>query len=197
MNGAEHLNENHGINIGDRLRKLRRQNKISIKKLAADLEMSYSYLSGLENNKHSITIVNLMRILEYFDIDLAYFFGNGDERSKIRFIPKNEVPKYETEDGLVFRIITSGYAENIEVSIITHPPQTPSLHRVYSHKSGEEEFISVLEGILYVEVDGKEHRLEVGDSILFHSRLDHSIFTRDCEATFLLISAPPYYTNLI
>lgn len=105
MNGAEHLNENHGINIGDRLRKLRRQNKISIKKLAADLEMSYSYLSGLENNKHSITIVNLMRILEYFDIDLAYFFGNGDERSKIRFIPKMKCPNMRRKMDLFFVLL--------------------------------------------------------------------------------------------
>ena len=194
MNPRDEANVND-VKIGERLRCLRKHRKITIKKMSMDLGMSYSFLSALENDKCSISIVNLMKILEYFDVDLAYFFASSDSKSNVQLFRKQSVTKYLTQDGLVFQNITSGHADNIDVSLISHPPNSPSIPRVYGHKKGGEEFIYVLEGNLVVLVDGKTHELEVGDSVLFDSELDHSIYTEKTAAVFLLISSPPYCVN--
>ena len=39
--------------------------------------MSYSYLSGLENGKHSVSITNLQRIAKVFGVDMVYFLMPG------------------------------------------------------------------------------------------------------------------------
>ena len=49
------------LNIGMRIRKLRKIRGITLEKLAQETGMGYSYLSELENNKHSISINNLVR----------------------------------------------------------------------------------------------------------------------------------------
>ena len=185
------------IKIGGRLRSLRKARRISLKKMADDLGMSYSYLSGLENNKHSITIVNLQKISAYFDVDMVYFFAEPETSANIRFIGREDRIRYITDDGLVFTNLTAGHSRNLEIQRIMHPPYSPAERRVYSHKHGEEEFITVLEGCLYVQVAGKIHELKEGESILFDAKLDHSIYTEQEAADFLLISSPPYNVTFL
>ena len=182
--------ENTGI--GDKLKTLRIRKGISLKKLAEDLGMSYSYLWGLENDKHSITIVNLQRISEYFDIDMLFFFTPLEPSDKVSLIRKKDAIKYTTEDGFSLKVVTAGLAKNVEVTRIFHPPNCPTERRVYNHKSEAEEFISVISGVLFVEVMQQEYMLEAGDSILFDSKLNHSIYTQTEPAEFFLISSPPY-----
>ena len=47
------------IEIGKKLRALRKIRGISLQQMARETGMSYSYLSGLENGKHSVSITNL------------------------------------------------------------------------------------------------------------------------------------------
>ena len=190
------MNETHEdkAHIGAKLKALRKQKNLSLNSLAEELGMSYSYLWGLENDKHSISIVNLQRISKYFDVDLIYFFTNENISAKVKLIQKSDTIKYQTEDGMYFNVLSSGFSENMEISLIYHPAFSPSERRVYNHNQGEEEFITVLEGILFVQVSEINYKLEAGDSICFDARLDHTIYTEHEPARFFLISSPPYGT---
>lgn len=50
--------ESIDISIGSKIRALRKVRSISLQQMAKDLGMSYSYLSGLENDKYSVSITN-------------------------------------------------------------------------------------------------------------------------------------------
>ena len=65
------------IEVGKRLRSLRKIRGISLQQMAAETGMSYSYLSGLENGKHSVSITNLQRIASFFGVDMVYFLQPG------------------------------------------------------------------------------------------------------------------------
>jgi len=54
------------IQVGKKIRRLRLARGISLQKLAEETHMSYSYLSGLENGRHSITLTNLQRLAAYW-----------------------------------------------------------------------------------------------------------------------------------
>lgn len=185
------MTKQRGVDLGGQIRKLREAQGLSLKAVADQTGMSYSYLWGLERNKHSISVVNLQRLSAFFNVDLAYFFQTKSEESVV-FVGKDETTKYFTEDGLVFNLITPGQVRNIQALEIFHPPYTPSERRVYRHKQKGQELITVLEGLLFVVVENKKYRLEKGDSLVFNSDLEHTIYTEAEAARFFLVASPPY-----
>jgi len=57
------------MEFGDILRDLRKKAGVGIKRLAPDLEVSYSYLSKLENNEVRPSETFVERVAEYFHYD--------------------------------------------------------------------------------------------------------------------------------
>ena len=176
--------------IGKKLQGLRKMKGVTLTKLSEETGMGYSYLSNLENDKHSITISNLQRLAEYFDVDLIYFLLDDNEDDVV-FIGKNDRKSIETDDGVSFKVLTPGNAGNLQVSLINIPANAPEERRIHSHDDGEE-YIYVLEGVLYVMIRNQKYKLEAGDSVFFNSSIEHVIFTEKESASFFLIVSPPY-----
>lgn len=62
--------------IGEKIRKYRMDLNISQENFANKIGMDRTYYSSIENGKHNITILNLMKILEGLNITLEDFFKN-------------------------------------------------------------------------------------------------------------------------
>ncbi len=184
------LMPNKEINIGKKLRALRKQNGISLQQLSKDVGMSYSYLSGLENGKHSITIDNLQRLSNFFNTDIIFFFEGKEEKDTI-FIGKNERDDVYTEDGVSYKIMTSRKCENLQMSYIKQPPRTPIKKNMHHHIEGDE-IIYCVKGELHVDIGEDSYILNSGDCVIFKSNIDHALYTLDSDAEFLLINSPPY-----
>ncbi len=60
-------NRNEPTSFGSRIRELRYQRGIGIKRLAPELGVDYSYLSRLENEKVAPSTKMIDRLSEYFD----------------------------------------------------------------------------------------------------------------------------------
>ncbi len=153
--------------------------------------MSYSYLSELENNKHSISISNLQKLAEYFGIDMIHFLEK--ETRKNVLIRKKERNTLSTDDGIIFQAISSENSENMQITFITLPPNTPieGQRRIHKHPQGEE-FITVTKGEVIVIVEEEKYILKEGDSVIFPSNKEHVIFTKNKGGEIVLIGAPPY-----
>ena len=113
-----------GINVGQKLRSLRKIRDISLQQLAEETGMSYSYLSGLENEKYSISIVNLQRLARYFGVDLIHFLDTRDTETVL--VRKSDGQNHLTADGIAFNVITSREGKNLQVSQVTLPPNAPA-----------------------------------------------------------------------
>lgn len=62
--------------IGEKIRKYRMDLNISQENFANRIGMDRTYYSSIENGKHNITILSLMKILEGLNITLEEFFKN-------------------------------------------------------------------------------------------------------------------------
>ena len=179
------------LNIGMRIRKLRKIRGITLEKLAQETGMGYSYLSELENNKHSISINNLQKLAAYFDVNLIHFLEQ-DTRENV-LIRKKDRSRLVTEDGIVFQAISSEEAKNMQITFIELPENTPKKgqRRIHKHPQGEE-FITVTDGEAVVIIEEEKYVLKEGDSIIFPSNKEHVIYTEEQGAKLLLVGAPPY-----
>jgi len=86
-------------------------NNFTIQELCNKTGLSYSFLSNLENNKHSITISNLNKIANVFKIELNDFFIRDDLDNEPYLVRKNE-EKYLTDDNIKIQSLSSLYNIN-------------------------------------------------------------------------------------
>lgn len=178
-----------GINVGSKLRSLRKIRDISLQQLAEETGMSYSYLSGLENEKYSISIVNLQRLARYFNVDLIHFLDTRDVDTIV--VRKGEEQNHMTADGIAYNVITSNQGKNLQVSQVTLPPNAPSERNIHKHRKGQE-LIIAQEGEVIVMVESSRYQLREGDLVIFDSDVEHCIFTEETGAKILIVSSPPY-----
>ena len=138
-------NGNKGeVNIGLKIRRLRKIRNLSLQQVSGDTGMSYSYLSGLENDKHSISIVNLQRLANYFGVDMIHFLDNKDTDTVL--IRKSDGQDLVTEDGIVYNVITSKKTNFLQVSYVTLPPNSPTEKNIHKHAEGQELINVAIEG---------------------------------------------------
>ena len=63
-----------------RLKKLRKEKKISQLKLAFDLNMNQNTVSRYENLEREADYETLIKFADYFDVSLDYLLGRTDEK---------------------------------------------------------------------------------------------------------------------
>ncbi|MBO5946159.1 MAG: helix-turn-helix transcriptional regulator [Clostridia bacterium] len=63
-----------------RLKKLRRERKISQLKLAMDLNMNQNTISRYENMEREADYETLVKFADYFGISLDYLLGRSEEK---------------------------------------------------------------------------------------------------------------------
>jgi len=182
------------VNIGLKIRNLRKMRNLSLQQVSEETGMSYSYLSGLENDKHSISIVNLQRLANYFGVDLIHFLDNKDTDTFL--MRKDDGKNQKTEDGIIFNVITSQKADYLQVSYVTLPPHSPREKNIHKHARGKE-LIVTIEGQALVMVEGEKYKLNEGDSVMFNSEVEHLIYTEEAGAKIIIVACPPYGRDVI
>lgn len=68
------------LRLGGKLRRLRQELKLSQTQMAARLDISPSYLNLLEHNQRALTVPLLLKLAQTFDIEVAAFTRDDDER---------------------------------------------------------------------------------------------------------------------
>lgn len=180
--------------VGAKLRALRKIRGISLQQMSQETGMSYSYLSGLENDKHSVSIANLQRIAGFFKIDMVYFLMPGGPVPRV-FRKREMYSHSNCFDDIIYRVITPKDSNNLQVSYVYMPPNQPSERNIHKHGEGQE-MVLCLDGCTCVMVGEERYRIQQGDSILFNANEEHLLYTEEEPATFVLISSPPYGQQL-
>ena len=183
------------IEVGKRIRALRKNRGISLQQMANDTGMSYSYLSGLENGKHSVSITNLQRVANFFNVDMVYFLQPGGPVP--RLIRKEDLLQDNSGvEDIYYRVKTPPESSHLQISYIQMPPNAPTERRIHKHGRGQE-LVMVMDGAVVVMVEGERYTVERGDSLLFEADVEHLIFTEDRPAAFAIVSSPPYGQKVI
>lgn len=81
MNRGVFLND-LTVNLGKRIKELRKENNISQEKLAFLAELDRTYINSVENGKRNISIINIEKIAVSLNTDLPNFFDSDYFRNE-------------------------------------------------------------------------------------------------------------------
>lgn len=174
--------------ISEKIRTLRKENNLTLKDLSEKTGLSVSFLSQVENGTSSLAIVSLKKIADALCVPINNFFTNHQNHN---FLVKSEDHhKFKLEGSNTEFVVLSGEFEErtLESMMVTIPPES---RHGQKFKHPGEEFIYVLEGLLIVNLDGKEYLLKKGDSIHHPSNLNHFWVNPTKENTKLLSVLTP------
>lgn len=160
------------IDIGSKIRELRKSKNISIAELSNKTGLSIGLISQTERNIVVPSVVSLWKIAKGLDVSIGYFFGEEDKRVGNPIVRKNNRKRIvTTNSNAIYELLCPDLNRKIEFLHITLEPGDSSTKDLITHE-GEECGI-VIKGKLMVKTEFEEYILEEGDSIYFDSTIPH------------------------
>jgi len=164
--------------IGDRLKALRKSRGLTLQQLADRADLSISSLSQTERGLVSPTVRTIYSVCQALGVSPAWIIDpesakdhNPDGNYIVRASRRTEV---FNANGVVKQVATPAGEERYKAFIVDIDVGGSSGDDQYSHKG--EEIGVVLQGMLVLQIEGKEYRLSKGDSFAFPSHIPHRFF---------------------
>lgn len=164
--------------IGNILKTLRKERKMTLKELAASTAVSISFLSQVERGKSSVTLESLRKISDALNVDPSVFFSESEDAEE----------RIDRLEPFFYKDLSMGIKEaNFSPILVTLKPGE-NKGNAFSHSGFE--FLFVIEGILTVEIDGVQRDLPAQQSIMFDARKNHYWFNHtNSVVRFLAVSS--------
>jgi quercetin dioxygenase-like cupin family protein len=151
--------------VGERLRHLREERRISVRKLAELTDFSASFISQVENGQASPSIGSLERIASAVGVTLGEFFaapGGGEDAGLIVRAVAREQLTSAWSNAQIDALAPMSAGRKLEPVLITLEPGGRS--GKHPHPHAMEEFAFVLEGRVRLTLGEETHDLEAGDA---------------------------------
>lgn len=180
--------------IGKKIKKIRKNKNLTIRKLASSVGCSNGYISQLEKGDVTPSITILKKISNALGMRLVDFFLEEQDEEAI-VIRKNErfEIRYPQSDAAIFMLTKRLTGRSMEPLLARFEPGAGSRGQ-YSHGLGGEEFGYVISGQLYLMIEDKEYILEDGDSFYFKSTKPHGYTNKSDRVTEVMwVISPPTY----
>jgi transcriptional regulator with XRE-family HTH domain len=147
--------------LGENLRALRLGLGRSLTEVAEATQLSPSFLSMVENGNSDIALGRLLRVTQYYGVEIADVVGGPASPGEHRVIHAGDRHHFEfTEEGLDVQFLADA-----------HLPMRPLLVRLYPGggmiepvREAGDAFIYMLSGEVVVSIDDAPLTLKAGDS---------------------------------
>ncbi|NUR06324.1 MAG: helix-turn-helix transcriptional regulator [Nocardioidaceae bacterium] len=175
--------------LGGRIRALREERGLSVRRLAAAASVSPALVSQVERGINDPSLDSLRRLAEALDVPLFDLFAEPREEHDLTVVRAADRIEVGTPGDVRYTRLSSGSGV-LEVLEGVLEPGGRSSSEPWSHPA--EECAVVTSGRLLVEVAGRRATLEAGDSCSFDSRRPHRYLNDgDERAVFVLSVTPP------
>lgn len=167
----ERIREEQNDDVGGKIRALRKEKDITLKQLGKETGLSIGYLSNLERDACSPTLDNLQKICGVLEISLIELLdGMNQGRRVIRKEERKVV--FEKPGKVRYESIKfgSGLLDGLVIELEPHS-QYDSNNWVHNY----DEIGLILEGKMYVSIDGEQIELEEGDAFYIKAKANHSL----------------------
>ena len=177
------------VNVGARLRKLRKMHGLSQRELARRAGVTNGMISLIEQNRASPSVSSLKKVLDGFPVSLADFFTAERSPGNQVFYCAGELPDMRAGD-VGFRLAGYNYAERT-MSILheVYPPDSDTGEALLRHNGEEGGFI--IRGRIELTVGGETQVLGPGDAYYFDSRIPHRFRNTGSEACEIISANSP------
>jgi len=176
------LKKETSLEIGSRLKEMRKRRGISQKELADKIDVSASFISQVENNQISPSLLSFVQLCNALGESPAVLLNDKPAKKSSWLIRKrngSSRPLLKEEGLSVFRLSEGGeYRGDSLANIAVLEPHTLIRRHFLLHKGSE--FIHVLKGQVSLMVDGVEESVGAGDSICLKDEIP-SLWKNDRE----------------
>jgi transcriptional regulator with XRE-family HTH domain len=168
--------------LAKRLRDRRKQLGLTLKEVAEKAGLSVGFISQIERDITTPSLSSLVSVSRVLGVEVGEFLSQ----------PRGDVPLTRHDKRDVYAIggntvsyerISSAFPGNVLRSVIIHEPPG---HRGEPIAHDGEEMMFVLDGAITVELDGRRHILEAGDSLHFPSSQTHSTWNHMTRGATIL-----------
>ncbi|MGD0659176.1 MAG: cupin domain-containing protein [Syntrophorhabdales bacterium] len=158
------------VDIGNRIREIRKGSGCSIRQLAEKVGISYLTMQRIETDKVSPSISLLFRIADSLNYPITSFFG--EQKESVIFIKKEDQRVIKTMlMGLRLLMPRGIIGDNVTVS----HGKTEKGRFVSRHKNEGFEFAYVLKGSCVVRHGKDKYEMHAGDVIFYDASEWHSV----------------------
>lgn len=181
------------IDIGSKIRLLRKDLNMSITDLAKSAELSTGLISQIERNIVVPSVASLWKVAKSLNVSIGYFFDEENKAAVNPIVKRENRKKIMTSNSsAIYELLTPNLNRKIEFLHIILEKDDSSTKELITHE-GEECGI-VLEGKLLVKTANGDYILEEGDSIYFDSTIPHRyINIGDKTCTSIWAMTPPSF----
>ncbi len=183
------------LKIGYKIKTLRKQKNMTLKDLSKKMNLSISFLSGIERDVYSPSLETVLSISNIFRTTVAELLGESN-KNKVKVIKKNNAHTFLTEDKKVKMVFLSKPVTidtKLELKTIEVKPMYENKEFYHEHRG--EEVVHVMDGVICMNVGGHVFELKRGDTVHFDSSILHGFGNRrNKSAKILIATSPPKLT---
>lgn len=155
--------------VGSNIKKLRKEKGITLQELSNKTNLSTGFLSQLERDINSPTIINLQKICNALNINMTDLLSTLDT-DKIHVKRNDRRVIFETNSNIRYELTSEGNRALKGVCMIVD--DNSNINQSFKHNS--DEFGIVIKGCLELTIDNTSYILEKGDSIYIKANTEHS-----------------------
>ncbi len=176
---SESPQEDIRVNVGLRLKTVRKDRKLSLTDVAQRTDLSVSLLKDIEDGELTPPLGTVIKLAKALDLKMGYFISGEDNlpHTIVRKHDRKVISRYNSQKGKHYGYGYESLAprkkdRHMEPFLVTLAPSETEEER--SAHDGQE-FIFVLEGKMQVRLGNEIHILEPGDSIYYDSTVPHLV----------------------
>lgn len=166
------------LNIGQKIRKLRKEGRLTLQDLSDFSGLSKPLLSQIENNQVIPPIATLLKIAKGLKVGIHFFFEEEGDRQKFVLLRSNELTSSrrrsgnDTPQNYLYHSLAPGMRhKSMEPFLVEF--ETGGWHDSLLYRHEGEEFIYLLEGELEFHFGQEIMTLKSGDSVYYDSSEAH------------------------
>jgi transcriptional regulator with XRE-family HTH domain len=173
--------------LGERLRAARAAKGYTLRELAAEIGVSASLLSQVENGKSLASVTTLHALVTALGISLDQLFTTdsqpristpmGTDAARLEALqpvhPAGNRPVLRMAGGVTWERLSSLLSHMVDAQLVTYEAGSSSSSDGTLSRHNGIEFAYLIEGELLLRLGYEEYRLEAGDSLSFDSTTPH------------------------
>lgn len=176
--------EKKGMSFGQRIKKLREDQKLNLIDLAEKTGQPPEFIEQVEADLLTPPVSFLLQLSSALKIDPSGFLT---EQEKAQIEGKRQEGFIKRTQNYSYRTLTPGAADkHLRAFMVTIEPR--ETHKMIEYKHPGEEFIFVYKGELELTLGGKAFHLRQGETIHFDSETKHKLRNLSDERCELLVT---------
>jgi len=179
--------------LGDKIRRLRKEKKLSLRSLAQDVGVTASFLSQVERDLADPSLGTLRKIAEMLDVPVFELLLEDELESPI--VRKDKRVRIQVKGTpATLELLVPNLKQKMEIMLCRTRSHEGHLNYNTPLPHPTEECIFVLQGKMEIELAKEIHILNEGDSIYFKGvLLDGFRAIGDEELVFISAITPPTF----